>query len=105
MSFEETLEKQVEKNAQTIKELAIQIENINRQTEELLKELNVSPEQLTAFISNKEAFSEENWNTLTEQRKSLEEKLLLELASVRNPLKTKKTYQDRHIQPHWLFVR
>lgn len=105
MSLEAMLEKQVEKNAQTIRELAIQIENINRQTEELLKELNVSPDQLTTFINNKDAFSEENWNALTAQRKALDEKLLLELANVRNPLKAKKTFQDRQVQPHWLFVR
>lgn len=105
MSLEIELEKQVEKNAKILQELTIQIEILNRQTDELLKELNVSHEQLTAFVGNKDAFTEDNWNDLVAQKKALDEKLLKALVNVRNPIKAKKAYQDRHVQPHWLFVR
>lgn len=99
------LEAHIQKNEQAIQELAIQIEVLNRDVHELLKELSVSPEQLTAFVENKDNFSEENWNTLLEQRKALDEKLLRELQNVSNPQKTKKTLKTMNVQPHWLFVR
>jgi chromosome segregation ATPase len=99
------LEAHIQKNEQAIQELAIQIEVLNRDVHELLKELKVSPEQLTAFVENKDNFSEENWNTLLEQRKALDEKLLRELQNVSNPQKTKKTLKTMNVQPHWLFVR
>lgn len=105
MSSTVKLEAHIQKNAQAIQELAIQIEAVNRDVHELLKELNVSPEQLTTFVENKDNFSEDNWNTLLEQRKVLDEKLLRELQNVSNPQKTKKTLQTMNVQPHWLFVR
>lgn len=105
MSREQEIEKILHKNAAAIEELSIRIEMLNRQTQELLNELNVSHEQLSAFIENKENFTDENWQALITQRQSLDAKLQLDLSNVRNPLATKKTYQDRHVQPHWLFVR
>ena len=94
-----------EKNALAIEELAIRIETLNRDVDALLSELQVNPAQLTAFLNNKDNFTEENWETLQQQRKVLDEKLLTQLAHVSNPLNTKKAYADRNVQRHWLFVR
>lgn len=99
------LEKKIEKNNQSINELAIRIETLNRHADELFNELSVTGEQISTFIENKDHFTEENWNTLIEQRKALEEKLLRELANIRNPQKIKKTLSELRVQPHWLFVR
>jgi len=105
MSSEEELEKRLQKNALAIEELAIRIEAHNRQIDELLNTLNVSPEQLSTFIEKKEHFTAENWKALQELDQALEEKLKRELDNIHNPLKTKKTQAERNIQPHWLFVR
>ncbi len=105
MPLIEELERKIQKSDLTINELAIRIENLNRQTEELLQELNVSNAQLAAFIENKAHFTEDNWNTLQELQQSLEAKLQRELANIRNPKKAKQTLAERNIPPHWLFVR
>jgi hypothetical protein len=105
MSSEEDLERHIQKNALAIDELVIRIETLNRQANDLLEELKVSPEQLSAFIEKKDYFTEENWKTIEQQRKALDERLLRELANIRNPAKTKKTLAERHVPAHWLFVR
>lgn len=101
----DNLEKTIQKNELAIKELTISIESLSNQVDQLLQELNVSSEQLTAFIENKNNFSEENWRDLIKMRQDLEEKLLRELANIKNPQKTKKAFAERKVQPHWLFVR
>ena len=95
----------IQKNALAIEELSIRIEALNRDVSELLHQLNVSPDQLTIFIENKDNFSNDNWNTLLEQRKALDEKLLRELLNVSNPKKTQEAYKKMQVQPHWLFVK
>lgn len=104
MSIDE-LERKIQKNALAIEELTIRIEALNRNADELLAELNVSHEQLTRFLGNKEHFTEENWKTLNEEQERLEAKLQLSIANIPDPIKTKKAFLERHVQPHWLFVR
>lgn len=105
MSHDIRLEAHIQKNELAIQELAIRIEALDRDVNQLLTQLNVSPDQLTTFIGNKDNFSEENWNTLLEQRKALDEKLLRELLNVSNPQKTKESLKTLNVQRHWLFVR
>lgn len=99
------LEVHIQKNHLAIEELSIKIEALNRDVDTLLLELGVTPEQLTKFLDNSGNFTQENWNSLLEQRKALDEKLLRALVNIADPLKRKKTYADRHVQSHWLFVR
>lgn len=101
----DALEKKIQKHELAFQELTIKIDSLNQQVEDLLSELNISPEQLTAFIENKENFSDENWQTIIQQRQEFEEKLKRELANIRNPLKNKKTYSERVVPQHWLYVR
>lgn len=105
MSSEHEIESHIQKNQQLIQEITIQIEALNRNINLLHDELQVSPEQLTTFIENKENFSEENWQNLIEQRKSLNEKLLKDLLNISNPKKRKDSLKSLNIQPHWLHVR
>lgn len=105
MSTVDELEQQIHKNALAINELGMRIENVDWHADELFKELNVSADQLAAFIENKDHFTEENWHALQQQRRALDEKLQRELANVRDPRKTKKAQAERYVAPHWLFVR
>jgi hypothetical protein len=105
MIVDDELEKKLQKHELAFQELAIKTDNLNQQVDELLAELNIFPEQLTTFIGNKENFSEENWQEIVKLRQELDEKLKRELANVRNPLKNKKTYSDRVVSQHWLYVR
>lgn len=105
MNHIDQLEQTIQKNELAIRELAIQIDSMSDQVNSFLAELNVSPEQLSAYLANQDNFTQENWNTLLQQKQELEEKLKRELENIKNPLKTKKTYSERKIQQHWLYVR
>lgn len=98
-------EQKMQQQKKKIQEMELRIANLDEEVEELLESLKVSPEQLTAFLSNKENFTEENWNEVAKQKKELEEKLKRELDNVRNPIKSKKTYSSLHVQRHWLHVK
>lgn len=98
-------EEKMEDQEKKLQELLIRIENLDQSSDALLKELNVTPQQLTQFISNKAHFTEDAWNTLREQKQMLDEKIDQQLASISNPLKTRKTYKERVIQNHWLYVK
>lgn len=105
MKKEDELEGHIQKNEKAIQELSIRIEALNNDIDELLNELKVKPAQLTAFIENKANFSDENWEALQAQRKTLDEKLLRELVNISNPKKTRESFKQMNVQPHWLFVR
>ena len=94
-----------QKNESKIQELAIQIENLDRETAKLLSELDVTPEQLTSFIQKEKNFTEKNWEELQAEKKKLNEKLLRDLRSICDPRKTKKAYKDRKVDNRWLFVK
>lgn len=100
------LEQQIIKNDLSLQELLIRIDTLDREVKVLLDELKVTPEQITQFVSEKDNFTQENWNELQTQRKMLDEKLTLQLSNIRNPKKTSKTLSEKkHIAPHWIFVR
>ncbi len=88
-----------------IKELAIRHEKLDNDISDFLTELDVTPEQLSAFISKKENFTEENWEVLQKRKKSLDEKLEVELKNVRDPKKAKKALASLNVQRHWMFVK
>lgn len=102
---EEELEKKLKKLEKSYNELQIQFENQNKQITDFLGELNVTSDQISTFLSKKENFSDKNWDEIQKIKKSLDEKLLRELANISNPTKRSKTYSERNIPQHWLFVR
>ena len=99
------LEAHLTKNALLIEELEIRIDALNRDVDTLFQELNVTPHQLSSCLSTPQNFSEDEWETVNNEKKKLNEKLLRELLNISNPKKTQAAYQSRNIQPHWLFVR
>lgn len=105
MARADELENNIQKHELAFQELMIKVDSLNEQVQELLAELGVTPEQLTHFLANQDNFSDENWQMINKQRQEFDEKLKRELANVRNPLKNKKTYSERVVPQHWLFVR
>ena len=99
------LEQKIQKHHLAIKELSINIENLNRQTHELLSELNVNSEQISSFLNNKDNFTEEDWHHLQKQQKELNHKLESALNNIKDPRKAKEAQLALNPQKHWLFVR
>jgi hypothetical protein len=105
MFFSQDLDEQIRQAELKIEALAMRIESLDRQSDELFDDLKVTKEQLDVFIGNSSNFTEDNWVQLQELKKELDDKLKRELDNVRNPLKNKKTYSERNIGHNWLFVR
>lgn len=105
MLNQNSLENKIQQQESKIKELEIQLETLEHSVSELLTHLQVTPEQLTALVSNQEHFSEENWSDLQKHKLQIEEKLQREIANIRNPRKIKKSYDSLHVERHWLHVR
>lgn len=99
------IEAHLSKNQLLIEELDVRISSLDRHVSSLMDELKVSPEQLSSCLASPALFSDEEWKTLSEEKKRLDEKLLKELLNITNPKKTGDTYKSRNVQPHWLYVR
>jgi hypothetical protein len=102
---EQLLEQNSSKNDQLLHQLLIRVDALDREVKTLLDELKVSPEQISTFLENRDNFTPENWETLQQERKALDEKLKCELDNIRNPSKVKKAQADRHVARHWLYVK
>ena len=88
-----------------ITKLAIQIENLDQEIASFLQELQVTPEQLTAFVENEDNFTPSNWQDIVKSKKAFEDKLERELENIRNPKKVKKTLTELNVPRHWIAVR
>jgi|LakMenE18May11ns_1017448.scaffolds.fasta_scaffold9922340_3 hypothetical protein len=103
---ETTIEQVINKHDLSLQELLIRIDVLDREVKTLLDELQVTPEQVSKFISDSSNFTPENWEELQQQRQSLELKLSREKENIRDPLKNKKTFSERaSVQQHWLYVK
>lgn len=101
----DNFEEKLVHNEIKMRELDIRHEKLDHDISNFFEELQVTPEQLTAFISTKDNFTEENWQELQKQKKQLDEKLDIELKNVRNPLKSKKALASLNVGRNWLHVK
>lgn len=102
MFFELSLDQKFQQQQRKIAELAIQMEKLDLEIDSFLKELKVTPAQLSTFISQQENFTPQNWEELAKQQKQIDEKLHRDLSQIRNPKKTKKAYDSLRIERHWI---
>lgn len=105
MSTDNKWENQILMQEKQVQELVIRMETLDRQLDELFVDLKVTPEQLSTFLADENNFTPDNWIQLQDLRKVLQEKLQRELDNVRDPLKIKKTFSERQVGHHWIFVR
>lgn len=101
----DNVEEKISLNDKKIRELSIRLEKLDSDVSEFMAELEVTPEQLSSFISHKANFTDNNWDQLQKHKKQLDEKLDVDIKNVRNPHKTKKALDSLHVQRHWLHVR
>jgi cytochrome oxidase Cu insertion factor (SCO1/SenC/PrrC family) len=106
MSLEQKLEANIQNTQLKMQQLAISMESLENEYQQLLEDLALTPEQLKDYAEDSSNFSPPIWEQLQNDKKKLDEKLDLALKSVRDPLKIKKTFSDQGlIQRHWIFVR
>lgn len=103
--FSQDPENYSKKNEALLRELMYRSDELGIEEDKFFKELDIHPEQIAKFIEKPENFTPDNWNQMQEHKKKLDEKLDLSLKNIKNPLKTKKTYQNNIIDNRWLFVK
>lgn len=103
--FFDTLEQKTESNNKKLKEICLRIEKLDQDMEQLFKEQGINPIEVAEFLDKKENFTEKEWNEIQEARRILDKELKVNLKNIRDPRKAKKAYNDRYVQPHWLYVR
>lgn len=101
----DTLEQKTLRNSRKLKEMSLLVEKLDRDVEQLFKERNIDPLQVTQFLAEKENFSESEWVEIQEANRALNKELEVALQNIRDPRKAQKAQSDRHVQPHWLYVR
>lgn len=106
MVVEEKLEDKIQRTEKKLKELSFHMQRLNRDYQQLLNDLALTPEQLKEFVEDPNNFSPLIWEQLQNEKKKLDEWLNLELNNVHDANKAKTVYSEKgKVQQHWLFVR
>lgn len=95
-----------QKKDRALLELMLRHEQLNRDTDLLLEELEVSSEQLSSYLENRDNFSDKNWAILQREKQKVEERLEKDLADLKERASPKKRLQNAYSPAqHWIFVR
>ena len=106
MNFSQNLKNKIQETEKRLKQLAIQSEKIHREYQKLLLDLELTPESIEEYMANEENFSADVREKIEIEIKKVDEKLALELSSIKDPLKNEQTtHEQSFVRPHWLFVR
>lgn len=62
-------------------------------------------DKASKFTSNRDNFTEEEWQKLDEERKKLDLQLRREIDNIVNPQDKERKQKERNVSPNWLFVR
>lgn len=81
-----------------LKQLEQENQLLDEKFQSLLDEFDLTEEKLHYYLSNREHFSDEEWETLIVERKKMETHLLLEL-------KKKASTHSKEVQRHWIHTR
>lgn len=104
--IEQKLDEKIQRMDKRLKELAQLSQKIERDYQEMMKDLGLTPEELSKYFENRENFTQETWEQMEAEKKILDERLNLELDSLADPGKTKRSLSEKgRIMQHWLFVR
>lgn len=99
------VELKIKKNEDSLKKLIIEIELLQKETEQLFIDLNICPLQLESHLENPANFTKEDWAALQEHKTKIDQKFEMVNNQVVDPLKATKTRNDMRASQNWLYVR
>ncbi len=105
MLFDSDLDSKRELHEKRFKELLLHFQTLEKEVADLYAQLDLTPQDISNYVDNKENFSEEVWKQLELRKKEMEEKLQTKLSNICNPAKTKQAFQSLNTRPHWIHVR
>ena len=103
--FFDTLENKSKLNERKLNEIKLRYEQISRDIEQLFKEFDISPEDISTYVSNPDNFSPRTWAEFEKRTKALEERLESDLKTIRDVDQAKKSFEDKHISKNWIFCK
>lgn len=86
-----------------LKRLEFEIEALERETAELFKKLEVTPEKIEAFL-DKNNYSKEEWEFIQKERAKFEERLERELSNIDDPERKKQAYEELKNSAAWMRI-
>ena len=90
------------KNEKLLKELIKRSDEQEAWFENFYKEHNISKEEIFTFLSDPRNFDEKTWEAMQKMRLKFQEEIQRELDNIKDPLKTKKTYNELHNSKRWI---
>ncbi len=94
-----------EKHAKKLEELKAKFARTENLLTNLLAEHHLSQEEFSAFLANPNHFEPKAWEELQKARRQLDQKLKLELNSIKNSHSTAEKYKAFKQSSQWLPVR
>jgi hypothetical protein len=88
-----------------VEQLIKRFDHLEGLFEEMTAEFGISVEELAHFCSKPDNFYGDAWDQMETARKQVDQKLQLDLNSIKNPKKTSQKYRDIEQSRQWLFVR
>lgn len=97
-----SLEKKIEVNEKKFQDLLIKVAEMDRETDEIFAQLEVTPAQINQFLSDEKNFSQECWDEIQRQMAEIDKKA----TTCRDISQVRRAYKERaEIQRQWIFVR
>ena len=89
-----------------IDEVESNINQMERELQELLDEVGVTAEAVSEYNHNPDNYNPEDFQRLQEMRETLDKALERSLTNIRNPKKAASTYKSQQsVDNNWLFIR
>lgn len=93
-------------NEKKFKELLKQSAELDAQEAQLFAELQVKPEQVSAYLKDPQNFTEDEWALIQQQMAEYDQRIGHMLNQKRDCAKLRRSYSERsQVQQHWLYVR
>lgn len=106
IDFLENLENKLQRQENMLAEQTLRNECLDIEIADYLDAFNVTEQQLSILLTQKEAFTERNWEDLQRFKQEMDQKLSRALENSTPPQRLKKIYNERSvIAPYWLHVR
>ncbi len=104
MFFQSSTEEKFRTNEKKLKELGIQLEKLSNDVDEFYDTHELDAEEIEKYYADSANFNEEELELLQMLLKHHEKKIA-DIKKVADPKELKKKYQERVVDPRWLFVR
>jgi seryl-tRNA synthetase len=105
MSFDHKLEERILTAQRKIQEMTINLENLDREFNQLLSESGLEAAQIEAYIKEMERSKDPIWETLKAEQDQLNQNLENRLTQIKDPKKLQQVFSEKaSIQSHWIYV-